>query len=67
MLMKSKDAFMVKALRRALGYSVTDFSREIGISKQTLSHIEHGEYRLTPRVYKLLEEAVRRILNGKSN
>jgi len=55
--------FLVKALRKALGYSLSDFAEEIGISKQTLSDIEANKYRLTPRVYKLLEVAIRRLLN----
>jgi len=57
--------FMVKALRKALGYNLSSFAKEIGISKQALSDIELGKYKLTPRVYKLLEVAVRRIENGK--
>jgi len=57
--------FLVKAIRRALGYSVSDFAEEIGISKQTLSDIESEKYRLTPRVYKLLEVALRRLIDGK--
>jgi len=55
--------FLAKAVRLALGYSLVGFAKEIGISKQTLSDIEMNKYRLTPRVYKLLEIAVRRLLN----
>lgn len=57
--------FLVKALRRALGYNLSDFAREIGVTKQALWDIESEKYKLTPRVYKLLEAAVRRIMKDE--
>jgi len=53
--------FLIRALRECLGYTVEDFAKEIGISKQMLSGIELGKYGLTVRVCQKLEDAVKRI------
>ncbi len=56
---------ILKGLRLALGYSITDFAKLVGVSKQSWSDLELGKYGMTVRIQKLLENALEEIFNGR--